>query len=92
MNNAYRLMGFIFLSFVTILFLNKGLELWSLGTNVDGDGIGIYFLGLEINDRVFESNIPKYAVGFFIGSFITLLVAIALICKTFHKNKSHKVF
>jgi hypothetical protein len=65
----------------------KGLELWSLGTNVDGDGIGIHFLGLEINDRVSEASIPTYAVCFFVVSFITLLIAFYSYRKNFYKVK-----
>lgn len=60
---------------ITVLLVNKGIELWSMGTNVDGAGIGIHFLGIEINDRVPEDNIPSYAFGFFITSFITLLAS-----------------
>jgi hypothetical protein len=76
---------FIFLAFISVLMVNKGLDLWSLGTNVDGDGIGIHFLGLEINDRVPEAKIPSYAIGFFVTSLITLLIAIALVRKTLLK-------
>ncbi|WP_404448036.1 hypothetical protein LG307_03220 [Sutcliffiella horikoshii] len=54
----------------------------SLGTNVDGGGIGVHFLGLEINDRVPEANIPTYAIGFFVASVITLLIAVALVALT----------
>lgn len=61
---------------ITVLLINKGIELWSMGTNVDGAGIGIHFLGVEINDRVLEENIPSYAFGFFITSFITLVASI----------------
>jgi hypothetical protein len=87
MNAINHWIVFIFLAFITVLMVNKGLDLWSLGTNVDGDGIGIHFLGLEISDRVQEGNIPKYAIGFFVASFITLLFAFALVGKTFLKLK-----
>ncbi|WP_316568963.1 hypothetical protein [Neobacillus sp. YIM B06451] len=85
MNAIYRWIVFIFLAFISVLMVNKGLDLWSLGTNVDGDGIGVTFLGLEINDRVPEANIPTYAIGFFVASFITLLIALVLVVKTFLK-------
>ncbi|WP_026581604.1 hypothetical protein [Bacillus sp. J33] len=84
----FRWIVFIFLVFITFLMVYKGLELWSLGTNVDGDGIGIHFLGLEINDRVSEGSIPTYAVGFFVASFIALLIAFTLIGKTILKLKA----
>jgi hypothetical protein len=76
---------FIFLALISVLMVNMGLDLWSLGTNVDGDGIGIHFLGLEINDRVPEAKIPSYAIGFFVTSLITLLIAIGLVRNTFLK-------
>lgn len=85
MNAINSWIVFIFLAFITVLMVNKGSDLWSLGTNVDGDGIGIHFLGVEINDRVPEANIPSYAIGFFVASFITVLIAIALVGKTFLK-------
>jgi heme/copper-type cytochrome/quinol oxidase subunit 4 len=87
MNAINHWIVFIFLAFITVLMVNKGLDLWSLGTNVDGDGIGIRFLGLEISDRVQEGNIPTYAIGFFVASFITLLFAFSLVGKTFLKLK-----
>ncbi|RDU38644.1 hypothetical protein DRW41_03525 [Neobacillus piezotolerans] len=89
MNAIFRWIVFIFLAFITVLMVNKGLDLWSLGTNVDGDGIGVYFLGLEINDRVPEANIPSYAIGFFVASFINLLIALALVVKTFLKFRGN---
>ncbi|MGM7724786.1 hypothetical protein [Metabacillus sp. Hm71] len=89
MNAINRWIVFILLVFISGLMVNKGLDLWSLGANLDGDGIGIHFLGLEINDRVPEANIPTYAIGFFVASFITLLIAFALVGKTFLKLKGN---
>ncbi|MBO1514108.1 hypothetical protein [Metabacillus bambusae] len=90
MNAINRWIGFIFLAFITVLMFNKGIDLWFLGTNVDGDGIGIHFLGLEINDRVADENIPTYATGFFVASLITLLIAFAAVGKTVLKLKGNK--
>ncbi|KKI88457.1 hypothetical protein WQ54_31545 [Bacillus sp. SA1-12] len=87
MNTIYRWIVFTFLALISFLMVNKGLELWSLGTNVDGDGVGIYFLGQEINDKVPKASIPTYAIGFFIASLITLLIAFALVRKTLFKLK-----
>ncbi|MGM0878076.1 MAG: hypothetical protein ACQEWV_26005 [Bacillota bacterium] len=89
MNAIIRWIVFIFFAFITFLMVNKGFELWSLGTNVDGDGIGIHFLGLEINDRVPEASIPTYAIGFFVASLLTLFIAFALVRKTFLKIKGN---
>ena len=82
MNAINRWIVISFLALIIVLMVNKGLDLWSLGTNVDGDGIGVHFLGLEINDRVPEANIPTYAIGFFVASVITLLVAFVLVALT----------
>ena len=86
MNAIIRWIVFIFLIFIAFQLVNKGLELRSFGTNIDGDGIGIHFLGLEINDRVSEGNISTYAVGFFVSSMITLLVAFVFLGKTSNNN------
>jgi hypothetical protein len=70
---------------------NKGLDLWTLGPNVDGDGIGIYFLGFEINDQVPEKSIPSYAIGFFATSLTTMTIAIALTLKALKINGTTRV-
>jgi hypothetical protein len=56
----------------------KGLLLSNLGTDVDGEGIGVHFLFFEINDSVDEKDIPTYALGFYISSIITVLIAMLL--------------
>lgn len=76
MNSFGRWIFSVAFVLITILLVNKGIELWSLGTNVDGAGIGINFLGVEINERVSEENIPSYAFGFFLTSVFTLLASI----------------
>lgn len=73
---------------LAILMINKGITLWNIGSGVDGDGIGIYFLGFEINDRVSEQSIPTYAIGFFVGSIITALVPFVLFGKTLVKSRT----
>ncbi|MFS0861173.1 hypothetical protein [Fredinandcohnia sp. 179-A 10B2 NHS] len=74
MNKKTGLILAILLGIVSILLVKTGIELWSLGTDVDGDGIGVYFLGFEINDSVPEASIPTYAIGFFVASVVSLLV------------------
>ena len=78
MKTIYRWSIFVFLIVVTILLFSKGMDLRSIGTDVDGAGIGVYFLFFEINDRVPTQSIPTYAYGFFIASIITALVAISI--------------
>ncbi|MFT4414285.1 hypothetical protein ACLM5H_10550 [Fredinandcohnia humi] len=79
MNNVSRwIVAFTLMTFTVLLFKN-GIDLWSLGTNVDGEGIGVYFLGFEVNDRVPEGNIPLYAKGFFISSLVAFFVSIVTV-------------
>ncbi|WP_181954882.1 hypothetical protein [Pseudalkalibacillus caeni] len=75
--------------FIAILLLNKGIGLWSLGTNVDGDGIGVHFFVFEINDRVPEARIPYYAKGFFAASAMMMLFGIGFLGKNFLNLKLH---
>lgn len=75
----------IILSIISLLFLSKGIELWIDFVNVDAKGIEISFLGLNINEKVFQESIPGYALGFTISAFIPVLVAINMVLK--RKNK-----
>jgi hypothetical protein len=79
MNNISRWVVAGVLLLFGVLLLNKGLDLLSIGTDVDGDGIGVYFLRFEINDRVPENSIPSYAIGFFISSLVAFIVSSALV-------------
>jgi hypothetical protein len=86
----YRWSIFVLLIAVTVLLLNKGMDLRSLGTNVDGTGIGVHFLFLEINDRVPEKSIPSYANGFFIVSLFIALAALVLAGQSLVRFKGTK--
>jgi hypothetical protein len=87
MNTIIRSIIIVLLSLITVLLVNKGLDLRALGSEVDGDGIGIYFWGLEINEQVPEESIPTYAIGFLVASLIPMSIAIALIGKKILKIK-----
>lgn len=69
--------GIIFI--IGVLLFNKGLDLRALGTDVDGDGIGVYFLNIEINDRVQEASIPAYANSFLTSSFVVFLISFSIV-------------
>ena len=88
MNPKIRWLVSLSLVILTILLLLKGLQLWTYGSDVDGNGIGVYFLGLEINDRVSEANISTYAVGFFIAGLCTLLMSITNVTKLLLRSTS----
>lgn len=64
---------------LAIALLAKGFNLLSVGKNVDGDGIGVYFLFMEISDRVPVESIPAYAIGFFISSIVAFLLSAVLV-------------
>ncbi|WLD92498.1 hypothetical protein [Alkalihalobacillus sp. AL-G] len=80
----------VFFFVISILLAGKGLELRSLRTDVDGTGMGVYFLFIEINDSVPEKNIPSYAFGFFISSLISLLISFGLYLSTCIKSNKIK--
>jgi hypothetical protein len=75
------------LSVIGALFLLKGIELWSLIGNIDGDGIGISILGLSVSDKVLNESISGYALGFTVSSFIPILVAINIASKILSDKK-----
>lgn len=75
----------IVLIVISVLFLQQGLDLWKLGTDVDGDGIGIHFLGFEINDSVPEASIPSYATGFFIAAGLSFLLMLVVVGRKIFK-------
>lgn len=64
-----------------VLSFSKGLNLWSLRSNVDGNGIGIHFLVFEISDSVSSESILNYSIGFFTLSSIALIISIVFIRK-----------
>ncbi|MBM7553212.1 hypothetical protein [Thalassobacillus pellis] len=66
----FRIMTVIFIGYLSYMAYEKGVELRAMGTNADGDGIGISFLGIQTAERVPEANIPKHAQGFFVSSII----------------------
>lgn len=82
MNTLTRVLMTICLLLLTTLLIMKGFELWSLSKKVDGDGMGIYFLGIEINDQVHTSSITTYAIGFFCLGILMLAGSF-----TFMENK-----
>lgn len=68
------------------------MHLWSLRKDVDGAGIGDYFLSFEINNRIAESGIPAYAIGFFIASGVLALAALALAARNLYISHSKRKF
>lgn len=76
-----RWLWVLLLSIISVLFLIKGIELWSAIDHVDKDGIGITFLGFSITDKVLNERISGYALGFTIASIIPFLVAANIVIR-----------
>ncbi|WP_108671698.1 hypothetical protein [Peribacillus acanthi] len=69
-----RAIRFIFI-FITALLIGSGVRILKDAKNIDGDGMGISFLGFEINDSVAISQVPYYAWSM-IGLGILLFIVI----------------
>lgn len=74
-----RLSGVILLGYMAYLLYQKGVDLKAMGTNADGDGIGISFLGLQVAERLPEENIPQHAKGFFVTSVMFVVIGLVLL-------------
>jgi len=79
----------VLLSLFGFLLLEKGIELWTVIDQVDGNGIGLHFLGIEINEVVLKEQLPSYAFGFTAAAIIPLLVAIKIAVKLKISKKSN---
>ncbi|WP_261130958.1 hypothetical protein [Bacillus sp. Marseille-Q3570] len=79
--------GFVVFAALGVLLFMKGMDLRALGTDVDGDGIGISFLGMEIADRVPESEIPAHAKSFFVISGIITVIGLIFLTLPFVKSR-----
>ncbi|CEG27256.1 hypothetical protein [Bacillus sp. B-jedd] len=73
-----RTFGVILLALLSVLLLEKGLDLSQLAHKVDGTGIGISFLGMEIDDRVARSEIHRYAAGFMLAGLVMLSATLVI--------------
>jgi hypothetical protein len=80
------------LSLFGFLFLEKGIELWTVIDQVDAKGIAINFLGIEISETVLKDKIPSFAFGFTVAASIPIIVAINLAIKsTIIKEKNRTI-
>lgn len=78
----FRRFGPVIIVFTfAILTFSKAMELWTMRTTVDGDGIGIHFLAFEINDRVLAEDIAMYSGVFLAISLVALIISITLLRK-----------
>lgn len=65
---------------ISIPFILKALDLYNRFYNEvrDGDGIGLYFLGIETNDKLPYGQIPIYLWSFFIIGILLMVFAVIL--------------
>jgi hypothetical protein len=70
------IIGVVF-SLLGVALLITGINVRSI-TTIDGDGVSISFLGMQINERVAMSDLPSYANGFLGTGTIFLILAVCL--------------
>lgn len=75
----------ILLIILSMIFIFKSISL--LNIVKDGDGIGLYFLGLEINDKLPFEQIPNYSMGFLVIGFALIFISMGLFVRTQNKKK-----
>jgi len=63
---------------MTCLFFIKSYELFTIQEHVDGDGIGLTFLGVEMNEKVSISSIASYSIGFLLMGIVSLIISICI--------------
>ncbi|OCA90557.1 hypothetical protein A8F94_01350 [Bacillus sp. FJAT-27225] len=76
MGSIVRLTWIILLIVIGALLFRKGLQLWDSIATIDGDGIGVSFLGLEVSDSVKYEDIRYYAGGFITGGIASFILAL----------------
>ena len=54
----------------------------------DGDGIGLYFLGFEINDRLPYGEIPFYLWSFSAVGIVLIIISLTLFMRTKSRKES----
>lgn len=76
-----KLKYLLILTYISSLcFLLKSIGLFTMP--IDGDGIGLDFLGIEINDRLPNAQIPQYAWTFLLIGALLMLISVAIHRKT----------
>lgn len=81
-----RIIVAILLGYISYLAYEKGVSLESIVPNVDGAGIGITFLGLEMDDQVPVSDIPKHVQSFYVASVGFLVISLFLLLQPLVKK------
>lgn len=81
--NRLRLISMI-IFVISITFILKALHLYSRFYNEvrDGDGIGLYFFGIEINDKLPYGQIPFYLWSFLAIGILLFIFSVILFIKS----------
>ena len=80
-----KLLKIMLFLFGAYLVIKAGSLYWAYFNFFDGDGIGIYLFGFEINDKVPIRHVPVYATAIaLLGITLILPVITKIFCKT-HK-------
>jgi hypothetical protein len=75
----------IILFIVSLPFILKAISLFTVVR--DGNGIGLYFIGLEINDKLPYGQIPVYAWSFLAIGVLLILFSVILFFR-YRKSKA----
>ncbi|MGP1906892.1 hypothetical protein ACTSEZ_01910 [Metabacillus sp. JX24] len=78
----FSVIGVLLLAFLSYSAFTKGMELKALGANVDGDRMGLAFLGLPFIERLPEESIPHYAAGFLLFSGMLGILSLILLVRS----------
>ncbi|WP_043932080.1 hypothetical protein [Bacillus sp. EB01] len=77
MGSIVRVIWIILLLIFGALFFVKGIQLWKSIATVDGNGIGLTFLGFEVSDSVKLDEIRYYAGIFISGGIASFILAVS---------------
>lgn len=80
--NMIKIGGVLFLTLLSYAAFTKGMELKALGANVDGDGMGLSFIGVPLVERLPEESIPQYAAGFLLFSGMAGILSLILLVQS----------
>lgn len=83
-----KIIWVIFFGVLGVVFFEKGMSLLGEVNGVDGGGIGISILGMEINDRVPEGQIIYYSIGFIVMGITLFCTAFTMVFNSIRKVAS----
>ncbi|MRG87915.1 hypothetical protein [Salinibacillus xinjiangensis] len=70
---------------IGIVLFVESYKLFSI-ESVDGTGIGVYVLGLQISDAVPKENLSFYAIAFLLVGMFLVITSVVFIRKIYKKR------